>query len=128
VKLNKKLLVLLAVFMLILSAGAVSADDTTTAADDATNEGDGTDDAEDSTDDGADETDEEVDDEIDGEYDETEDGMIADAVYADGSDSVSASAPAKTTSNLEKNAAGNPVFVLLAAIAGIGLTTLKRRY
>lgn len=130
VKFNKKLLVLLAVFMLILSAGAVSAEDAAADADD----GSGDDaspmaGADDATDDGAEEGDDETDDEIDDEeFNETEDGMLLDASYAEGSASDSASAPATSASNLEKNAAGNPIFVLLVAIAGIGLTTLKRRY
>ena len=151
VKLNKKLIVLLAVFMLVLSAGAVSADDTTQADDDAEDievtstvdadneDGDVNDievtatagayDAADDADETDDDTDEETDDETDdGEYNETEEGLLADAVYAEGDDSASASAPEKTTSNLDDNVAGNPALILLTAIAGIGLTTLKRKY
>ena len=128
-KFNKKLLVLLAVFMLILSAGAVSAEDTAASAEDGTGDDDSPMAADDATDDSADEGDDETDDETyDEEFNETEDGMLLDAVYAEGSDSESASAPATSASNLEKNAAGNPILVLLVAIAGIGLTTLKRRY
>ena len=126
-KLNKKLLVLLAVFMLILSAGAVSADDMVTPADD--DAGDGLDDGNDDADDMADEGDDDVEEEIDDiEYNETEEGLILNAAYEEPTYSDGASVPAKNTSNLDKNAAGNPVLLLLASIAGIGLTTLKRRY
>ena len=135
-KLNKALIVLLTVFMLIFSAGAVSADDDVATADDVAAEdgvdADATGADDDAGDDGA--ADEEADDETE---DETDDGELpfdigtpatADA-SADGSDDgidVDDAAKASST-DLSKNPAGNPILVLLVAIAALGTASIKRR-
>ena len=113
-KLNKTLIVLLAVFMLILSAAAVSAEDGVNA----------TSSEDDASDDGVDEDSEDVTD------DEGMDNETVDVTAAptDGEIGSPISAVAdEPSSDLTKNPAGNPILVLLVAIAGCGIASIKRK-
>ena len=85
-KLNKSLIVLLAVFMLILSAGAVSAEGFLVTDDD--------------------------DESVATDFED---------VAGDGDDATGSS------SNLSKNPTANPILVLLAAIASVGIASIKRK-
>ncbi|MDO5859254.1 hypothetical protein [Methanobrevibacter sp.] len=133
-KLSKVLIALLAVFMLILSAGMVSADDASQNQDD-----DGEETTLDDTEETVDETGGDADDveETVGETgayaDETNDfedsmqeGSVIDAATYNETNE-SGSAGAESTPIQDTYATGNPLVVLLAAVAGIGISSLKRR-
>lgn len=147
-KLSKVLIALLAVFMLILSAGMVSADDASQNQDDDGEETtlDDTEETVDETGGDADDVEETVDETGDdaddveetvgetGAYaDETNDfedsmqeGSVIDAATYNETNE-SGSAGAESTPIQDTYATGNPLVVLLAAVAGIGISSLKRR-
>ena len=135
-KLNKTLIVLLAVLMLILSAGAVSAEDGVND-DAAADDGAATDDAVDGAADDAagEETDGAADEDAGDEADDaTDDGQeyvgdIGDPIATGSNDAESATDDVAETSSsdLSKNPAGNPILVLLVAIAGFGIASIKRK-
>ena len=127
-KLNKSLIVLLAVFMLILSAGAVSAEGFNTVAgedmpvaDDVADDDATGDDGEDVSDDDA--TGDDVSDD-DATGDDVSDHDTPEVIAAP--DDASGNATG-SSSNLSKNPTANPILVLLAAIASVGIASIKRK-
>ena len=133
-KLNKSLIVLLAVFMLILSAGAVSAEgflvtddgDESVATDFEDVAGDG-DDVK-TSDDVA--TDDNTDDNTDDEGDDVATDDDAPEVIAapdDAAGNATGDDATGSSSNLSKNPTANPILVLLAAIASVGIASIKRK-
>ena len=129
-KLNKSLIVLLAVFMLILSAGAVSAEGFLV-----TDDGDESvaTDFEDVAGDGDDvKTSDDVatDDNTDDEGDDVATGDDAPEVVAapdDAAGNATGDDATGSSSNLSKNPTANPILVLLAAIASVGIASIKRK-
>lgn len=121
-KLNKSLIVLLTVFMLILSASAVSADDSpdggvaqvddddVKTADDVATDDNTDDGVDDGTDDGAD-----------------DDAPEVVAAPDDDADGASSDAAESSSSNLSKYSTGNPIAVLLVAIASVGIASIRRK-
>ena len=120
-KLNKSLIVLLTVFMLILSVSAVSADDSP----------DGgvaqVDDDVKTADDVA--TDDNTDDGVDDVTDDGTDDDAPEVVAAPDDDAGGASSDAaeSSSSNLSKYSTGNPIAVLLVAIASVGIASIRRK-
>ena len=129
-KLNKSLIVLLAVFMLILSAGAVSAEgflvtddgDESVATDFEDVAGDG-DDVK-TSDDVA--TDDNTDDEGD-DVATDDDAPEVIAAPDDAAGNATGDDATGSSSNLSKNPTANPILVLLAAIASVGIASIKRK-
>ncbi|MBQ2653842.1 MAG: hypothetical protein IJF83_09810 [Methanobrevibacter sp.] len=114
----KSLFALLAIFVVIMSASAVCADDTT----DANAPDDGV------ADTGVPDEDEPVEDEGDDIAEEGDDVNGTDAliVISPGVDEAEGSASGASETPLSNNAAGNPILVLLAALAVLGVIPFKR--
>lgn len=117
---NKKgIFVILAVLMLIFSAAAVSADDIIPVKDDDIHYSDG-----DGQEEGAEDSTNEED------TNGTDDGESAPIVTSDenATNETDGVMPLENSSaDVGDEPTGNPLIVLLAAIAGIGLTTLRRK-
>ena len=115
----KSLFALLAIFVVIMSASAVCADDATDTTDPATGVADtGDPDEDEPVEDEGDDIAEEGDDDVN--------GTDAPIVISPGVDEAEGSASGASETPLSNNAAGNPILVLLAALAVLGVIPFKR--